>query len=129
MVLVVKSNEYEVNKLLAIIDRIDGELGPRKNKKEAAEVDRFFYYKHAYWYPSNGSDIYGIALVEWDTTTWKDDDQKMGGSYFIDVYSEGKECPLCEKLKMSFLQNQVKFKSPCETQANLTEYERIRCKI
>jgi hypothetical protein len=60
-------------------------LNSKINKNEAASGDRYFHYKHAYWYPSGGSDTYGIALVEWDTTTWKSDKSKMGGSYFIDV--------------------------------------------
>ncbi|MFC3853994.1 hypothetical protein ACFOSD_14540 [Salinispirillum marinum] len=129
LVLVVPSDEYEVSSLLDAIDKIDDTLDPRVNKKAASGEGRFFYYKHAYWYPSSGSDTYGIALVEWDTTTWENDDQKMGGSYFIDVYSENKECSLCTQLKEALLQGQVKFKSPCESQTNLTEYERIRCDI
>ncbi|RDL45038.1 hypothetical protein DN730_05315 [Marinomonas piezotolerans] len=129
LVLVVPSNEYEVKSVLDAIDKIDSTLGPRENRKDASEGDRFFYYKHAYWYPSSGSDTYGIALIEWNTTTWENDKQQMGGSYFIDVYSEKKECSLCDQLKVALSQSQVKFKSPCETQTNLTEYERIRCDI
>jgi len=129
LVLVVPSDKYEVSSVLDAIDNIDSTLDPRENRKDASEGDRFFYYKYAYWYPSSGSDTYGIAIVEWDTTTWENDKQQMGGSYFIDVYSEKKECFLCDQLKAALSQAQVKFKSPCERQSNLTEYERIRCDI
>ncbi|WP_144062464.1 hypothetical protein [Simiduia agarivorans] len=129
LVLVVSSNEYEVTNVIDAIDNIGSTLGPRQNRKDPTEGDRFFYYKHAYWYPSNGSDTYGIALVEWDTTTWENDKQQMGGRYFIDVYSEEKECSLCDQLRAALFQAQVKFKSPCEIQSDLTEYERIRCDI
>ena len=87
------------------------------------------YYKQAYWYPSSGSDTYGIALVEWDTATWENDDHQMDGSYFIDIYSADKECFLCAQLKLVLSQSQVKFNSPCEMQDNLTKYEQIRCDI
>lgn len=129
LVLVVPSDKYEVGSVLAAIEKIEGTLGPGVNKKEAAEGDRFFYYKHAHWYPSNGSDTYGIALVEWDTTTWENDDHQMGGSYFIDVYSENNECSLCTQLKQALSQSQVQFNSPCENDSNLTKYEYIRCDI
>ena len=129
LVLVVSSKEYKVEDILGVIDGMEAGLDPKINKKDALAPHDFSYYKHAYWYPSNGSNTYGIAIVEWDTSSWDNDDSRMGGSYFIDVYSEAKECKLCSSLKVNFQKSKIDFSSPCEQSKGLTKYEKIRCDI
>ncbi len=129
LVLVASSEEYKVEDILGAIDSMASDLDLKINKKSESTPHNFTYYKHAYWYPSNGSETYGIAIVEWDTSSWDNDDSRMGGSYFIDVYSEAKECKLCSSLKATFQRRKINFSSPCEKSTGLTKYEKIRCDI
>jgi len=129
VVLIVSSFDYEVGTVLDAIEEIKGSLGSRIDKKAPSSGNNFYYYKHAYWYPYSGSDTFGIAVVEWDTTTWEKDDHEMGGSYFIDVYSDNENCVLCAQLKSALLRSNIEFKSPCESPDKLTKYEHIRCDI
>ena len=127
--LVISSKNFAIEDILKTVDGIEEGLIPKKNKKEETPTYKHSRYKHAYWYSYRGSDTYGIALIEWDDSSWDHDDFEMGGKYFIDVYSDTKECKLCKAIKVALQQNKFEFSSPCEKGDNLTKYEKIRCKI
>jgi len=129
LVLVVSSETYEVGQILEAIDNIEGGLEPRIDKHDDSTPHNYFFYKHAFWYPQNGSDVYGIAIVEWDTSSWDNDEQQMGGRFFIDVYSESTSCVLCPLVKTVLSEARVEYSSPCENPKGLTDYEKIRCDI
>ncbi|MBL4774133.1 MAG: hypothetical protein JKX98_11265 [Alcanivoracaceae bacterium] len=72
-VLVVSSKKYELSQILNSIDLIENTLDKRINKKLEtikigdSAIQRYSYYEAAYWYPKDSSDIYGVAIVKWDT--------------------------------------------------------------
>jgi hypothetical protein len=127
-VLVVSSRDYSIDRVLEPLDSIRGVLGSRVDKsKQTIEVgDRklpqFPMYQVAYWYPDNGSDYYGVAVVKWVT-----DGEDTNDRYFIDVYAEDESCSLCGVVKAALDEHHVSYFSACDNPTKSTRHEKMRC--
>ena len=129
-VLVISSDEYSLSKIVETIDSIGSPLGTRIDKsQETIEIGessqpRFSQFEIAYWYPSNGSEYYGVALVKWIPGF-----EDMSDRYFIDVYAADEACSLCGGVKLVLQNSGIKYLSACERPDISTEYEKFRCDI
>ncbi|TCK16985.1 hypothetical protein DFR30_0205 [Thiogranum longum] len=127
-VLVVSSERYQPDQVLKSLDSIGDSLDKKIDKKEEVieigetKYRKYDYYEIAYWYPNNGSKYYGVSLVK-----WMRGDEETDNRYFIDVYSEGEKCELCNTVKSALDQFKIEYYSACEKSNTRTEYEKIRC--
>ena len=119
-VLVVSSKKYELSQILNSIDLIENTLDKRINKKLEtikigdSAIQRYSYYEAAYWYPKDSSDIYGVAIVKWDTKGQGNGEDNKDNRYFIDVYAKEQKCTLCLEVESTLTSNGIEFFSECE---------------
>jgi hypothetical protein len=104
-VLVSPSQDYAVEKILEPLASLGTLLGSRIDKKLETIIvggnamSRFSQYELAYWYPHEGSDIYGVAVIRWDSKLHGPDADTIVNRYFVEVYAPDAECSLCQAVR------------------------------
>ena len=122
-VLVVRVQSCSINDLLNVMDSLSPLLDRKINKhSQFGDI-----YSSAYWYPYRGSEIYGVAVVEWDQSLTGEGMGDMKGRYFVEVYADGTDCPLCAKVRAALSRNKIPYFSACDHLNSSTQYERTRC--
>jgi hypothetical protein len=132
-VLVVSSRDYPLQRVVEPLESLGGTIGPKKDKSTetldvgAKQVPQFSQYEIAYWYPQNGSDIYGVALIKWVSDLKGAWAETMRDRYFIEVYSQDEACSLCRSVKAVLSEHKVSYFSACDNPTSSTQYEKVRC--
>jgi len=126
-IFVVSSEDYEIKKILEAMDTLAPKLGNRINKNKHG--NSYALYTKAYWYPTNSSSIYGVSIVEWNLSFLPKSENDRKGKYFIDIYSNSRECDVCNLVGQAFLKNQISFSLLCTKPGLLTGYAKERCDI
>ena len=126
-VLVVSSENFDIKSILDAIDSISPKLDSKLNKKQ--HPASFPMYEQAYWYPFNSSHVYGVSVIEWNSSYLPKDESDRKGKYFIDIYSNSRTCHICNLVGQALLRKEVSFSLLCNKQQVLTEYAKTRCDI
>jgi hypothetical protein len=120
-VLVISSKEYPLERILEPLESLQGSVGPRLDKS-------LHLHEIAYWYPSKGSDIYGVGVAKYVSDLKGVGAEEMRDRYFVEVYAWDKGCSLCNSVKAALSARNVSYFSACENATASTEYEKIRCR-
>ena len=126
-IFVVSSEDYEINQILEAIDTLAPKLGNRINKNKHANI--YALYTKAYWYPINSSSVYGVSIVEWNSSFLPKGENDRKGKYFIDIYSNSRKCNVCNLVGQTLLKNNISSSLLCTKQRLLTGYAKERCDI
>jgi len=131
-VLVVSSKDYPTKSVADALQSLRT-LGPGIDKSRdtidagGKQIAHFSQYELAYWYPDNGSSVYGVALIKWVSNLNGPEAASIRDRYFVEVYSQDQSCALCSSVKESLVKHNVSFFSACDHPASSTEYEKVRC--
>jgi hypothetical protein len=131
--LVISSENYSLEQVLGTLDSLSPTLDARIDKKVEtiqvgeSKIPRYQQYDIAYWYPQNGSDTYGVAIVKWVSNLNGPDAKTMTNRYFIDVYADDTQCALCSAVKDALAKREISFFSACERPDQRSTHESIRC--
>jgi len=130
-VFVIASTQHPLEKVLAALDAVYAIRIDKKKEtitlSDKKEIPRFSHFEVAYWYPLDGSDVYGVALVKWRSDLKGEGADEMKDRLFVDVYATDKGCALCSTTREALKAHGISFRSPCESPESSTKYEQIRC--
>jgi hypothetical protein len=102
-VLVIRADAYPITDVLEPLDALTPLLDRRIDKRPEP------LYSSAYWYPHQGSEIYGVALVEWEQDLKGSGIEDMKNRYFVEVYAKDEACSLCTAVKSSLAKHHIQF--------------------
>jgi hypothetical protein len=127
-ILVISTTDTDLSALVRAMEGIEPRLDPVIDKKAetievgGSRIPRFPYFEVALWYPLKGSNYYGVAITKWIPGAPETDNQ-----FLIDVYTEGKVCALCERVKATLNEAKIPFYSAC-TSSRATKRESSNCR-